>query len=224
MTKAARKRYFNFVATDSHVDDMRPKARQRAASMKNSRPKLSAVFKPPRTISNPDFLDRGSDVEFRETIYAYIQGAGRMLTCREAFGRSLGLTASQFAVLIGVAYRQGHSGVTVRDLSKHIALAATHVTTEIGRLVDKGLLTKRPNESDRRSVLVSLSKAGEKAVMDISPFVRSINDMLFTGIPQADLEVVKNVARKLVANSEYVTTELDRQASKNATRNRVNSR
>ena len=74
-------------------------------------------YRPPLTISRRDYLRGGSDAAFREAIYALVQGAGRLLTCREAFGRSLDLTASQFAVLMGVAYRQGRDGVTVGQLS-----------------------------------------------------------------------------------------------------------
>jgi DNA-binding MarR family transcriptional regulator len=180
--------------------------------------KPSAAFKPPPTVSDPDFLHRGSDAGFRETIYAYLQGAGRLLACREAFGRALGLTGSQFAVLIGIAYRQGPSGVTVRDLSKHVALAPTHVTTEIGRLIDDGLVVKRPNESDRRSVLVSLSKGGEKAILDVSPFVRTINDLLFSDISSKDLTIAGKVARKLVINSDRAMIELSRGLSRKAKR------
>lgn len=181
--------------------------------MPRAKSNSSAIFSPPRTISNSKFLERGSDAKFRETIYGFVHGGARLLACREAFGRALRLTATQFTVLIGVAYRQGSSGVTVRDLSKHIALAPTHVTTEIGRLTDIGLLIKRPNASDKRSVLVSLSKAGEKAVTDVSPFVKSVNDLLFADISPADLDIVKKVADKLVANSELAMIELSRQAS-----------
>ncbi len=186
--------------------------------MDKKKPKPSAVFNPPRTVSDPDFLDRGSDAGFRETIYAYLQGAGRLSACREAFGRALGLTGSQFAVLIGIAYRQGPSGVTIRDLSKHIALAPTHVTTEVGRLIDGGLVVKRPNESDRRSVLISLSKTGEKAVVDVLAFVRIINDLLFADISPRDLAIVGKVARKLVINSERAMIELSRHPSQKAKR------
>ena len=186
--------------------------------MNKARQTPPSAFTPPRTVSNPGFLDRGSDAEFREAIYAFLQGAGRLSTCREAFGRALGLTGNQFAVLIGVAYRQGLSGVTVRDLSKHIALAPTHVTTEVGRLIEGGLVVKRPNQSDRRSVLVSLSNAGEKAVLNVSPFVRTINDLLFSDITPSDLATVHKVARKLVENSEHAMIELNRHVARVAKR------
>ena len=189
--------------------------------MDKIKPGLSVTFKPPYTISDPDFLVDGSDAEFREAIYAFLQGAGRLLTCRETFGRALGLTGSQFAVLMGIAYRQGVSGVTVRDLAKHIALAPTHVTTEIGRLIDSGLAVKRPNKSDQRSVLVSLSKAGERAVINVSSFIRTINDLLFTDITPSDLAIVNKVARKLAVNSERAMLELTSSSSRSSKRGGV---
>ena len=180
--------------------------------MSKIKAKPPRAFEPPRTVSNPDYLKQGSDAAFRETIYALAQGAARLSACREAFGRAIGLTGTQFAVLIGVAYRQGHHGVTVRDLSKHIALASTHVTTEVGRLIDAGLLVKRPNDSDRRSVLVSLSKSGESAILTVSPFVRTVNDLLFAEISPHELAIVGKVARKLITNSEFAMIELSRRS------------
>ncbi len=167
-------------------------------------------YRPPPTISRKDYLRGGSDAAFREAIYALVQGVGRLLTCRDAFGRSLNLTASQFAVLMGVAYQQGRDGVTVGQLSAHVALAPTHVTTEVGRLAARGLLIKKPSTSDRRSVLVSLSRSGEKAVAEVAPFVRAINDRLFEGISARDMETTRKVARTLFGNSEHVLVELRR--------------
>jgi DNA-binding MarR family transcriptional regulator len=172
----------------------------------------AARYKPPLTISRSDFLRGGSDAAFREAIYALVQGAGRLLTCREAFGRSLKLTASQFAVLIGVAYQQGRDGVTVGRLSAHIALAPTHVTTEVGRLAARGLLIKKPSVSDRRSILVSLSRSGERAVAQVAPFVRAINDLLFDGISAKDLAIAKKVARALFRNSDHALVEFRRRS------------
>jgi DNA-binding MarR family transcriptional regulator len=69
-------------------------------------------------------------------------------------------------VLMGTAHRQGGEGVSIRALADHTHLAATHVTTEVGKLIDKGLLTKSANLHNRRSVLVRTSPAGEKAIGD----------------------------------------------------------
>ena len=77
------------------------------------------------------------------------------------------LTASQFIVLIGTAYQQGSEGVSIRALADHTQLAATHVTTEVGRLIDKGLLTKQTSTLDRRSVLVQRTPKGSSFLRDL---------------------------------------------------------
>lgn len=167
----------------------------------------------PKTISRGDILREGSDEHFRETIYMMVQSTGRLLTCREAFARTLSLTPSQFAVLMGVAYRQEETGVTIRVLADHISLAATHVTTEVGRLVRKGLLEKKTNASDRRSVLIMLTDLGHGEIDRIEPFVRSVNDLLFQNIPAHHLEIARDVAHTIVVNSELAMVEIKRRES-----------
>jgi DNA-binding MarR family transcriptional regulator len=167
-------------------------------------------FRPPRTISRRDFLRDGGDEWFREVIYATVEALGRLLACRNAFGRALGLTASQFAVLMGVAFRQGATGVTIRDLARHVALAPTHVTTEVGRLIRRGYLAKRPSPRDRRSVLVSLTARGERAIAGVAPLVRGANDVLFQGVAPADLEIVSRTMRRVTSNSDVALAELRR--------------
>jgi DNA-binding MarR family transcriptional regulator len=162
------------------------------------------------TISRSEFLTQGSDAGFRRSIYAMVQSVGRLLACRDAFGRELELTPSQFVVLMGVAHCQGTEGVTIRELADHIALASTHVTTEVGRLERSGFLTKRPSASDRRSVRVSLMPHGEQEIARVAPFVRLINDALFRDIDPEALSVAHHVARQLILNSENALAEIRR--------------
>src|SRR6202047_1871769 len=127
-------------------------ARKRPAKSPRKRP--TAAFALPLTVSHADLLSGGTDVAFRQSLYLMVLAFSRLEACRGAFGRALGLTGTQFAVLIGTAYRQDRDGVSIRSLADHIQLASTHVTTEVGRLIDKDLLTKAVNQQDRRGVLV----------------------------------------------------------------------
>src|SRR5690242_1303677 len=80
-------------------------------SMKSGPRRMNAApYRPPVTISRDDFRVDGSDADFRRSIYAMVQSVGRLLACREAFGRELSLTSSQFAVLMGVAHCQQREG------------------------------------------------------------------------------------------------------------------
>lgn len=165
-------------------------------------------YKQPLTTSRRDFLKNGSDADFREAIYAMVLAVNRLLSCRNAFGHDLGLTSSQFAVLMGVASQQKSKGVTIKSLAEHASLASTHVTTEVGRLERKGLVAKITSLEDRRSVLVSLTRKGETEIARVAPLVRNINDRLFRGIEAKALSNAHSVARILVLNSEEALTEL----------------
>ena len=167
-------------------------------------------FLPPATITLSAMLKAGGDVEFREALYLMALAFSRLSICREAFGRTLGLTASQFIVLIGTAYQQGGEGVSIRGLANHTQLAATHVTTEVGRLIGKGLLTKKPSTRDRRSVLVRLSRKGEDAIRAINPLQRRINDLLFADVPREDFSALSRFLEQFALNSEYALAEIRR--------------
>lgn len=184
----------------------------------------SRHFAMPRTVSHAALLSAGGDQPFREILYLMVLAFGRLQTCREAFGRAVSLTGSQYTVLIGTAYRQGDHGVSIRELAEHVQLASTHVTTEVGRLIRKGLLTKKTNPRDRRGVLVRLSRRGEAALLRVVPFIREINDVLFQDVSRADFAALSRFLRLFARNSERAveaTLRLERRRSRTTTgRNR----
>jgi DNA-binding MarR family transcriptional regulator len=169
-----------------------------------------ARFAPLLTVSHKHLAKGGRDDAFRETIYTMVQAFGLLLSCRDAFGRALGLTGSQFAVLMGTAYLQHSKGVSIRMLADYIHLAPTHVTTEVGRLIGKGLLLKRVNKEDRRSVLVTLAPRAEDALTELAPFVRRVNDLLFQGVSRAMFDAVSNFLNIFLQNSEHALAEIRR--------------
>jgi DNA-binding MarR family transcriptional regulator len=168
------------------------------------------LFALPHTVSHAALLKGGGDEPFREALYLMVLAFGRLQVCREAFGRAMALTGSQFAVLMGVAYRQGAEGVSIRGLADHVQLAPTHVTTEVGRLIRKGLLTKRQNTRDRRGVLVKLSRKGEQALLAVVPFVRGVNDLLFEEVSRRDFAAVSEFLGVFARNTENALAEIRR--------------
>ena len=124
-------------------------------------------------------------------------------------------------MLIGTAYQQGTEGVSIRALADHTQLAATHVTTEVGRLIGKGLLTKQASTRDRRSVLVRLTPKGEDAVHAINPLFRRVNDLLFAGISREDFAAVSRFLEKFALNSEYALAEIRRSERERASAGRT---
>jgi DNA-binding MarR family transcriptional regulator len=164
----------------------------------------------PPTVSHPALRRGASDEGFRRTLYLMVLAFGRLQTCREAFGRAMGLTGSQFAVMVGTAYCQNVDGVSIRALAEHVQLAPTHVTTEVGRLVRRGLLAKRANRHDRRGVLVTLTPRGEAALLEVAPFVRRVNDLLFRNVSRKEFAALSRFLATFAANSEEAVAEIRR--------------
>jgi DNA-binding MarR family transcriptional regulator len=190
--------------TSRHARAGKPTRRRRSKS------RTGAAFVPPLTVSHGALLTSGSDVAFRRALYLMVLAFSRLISCREAFGRALALTGSQFAVLIGTAYAQGRDGVSIRSLADHIQLAPTHVTTEVGRLIRKGLLMKKTNPRDRRGVLVTLSRRGEAAVRELAPFLRRVNDLLFRNVRRKDFATVSRFLHVFALNSGSALDEIRR--------------
>lgn len=163
---------------------------------------------PPRTVTLPEMLDGPSDHQFRQTIYRFVQASGRLADCREGFAREMGLTGNQYVVLMSVAYQQGDTGVGIAAIAANIGLAPTHATTEVGRLVRKGLLDKQPSPVDKRGVLIKLTEQGRTAVTEVSKVVRIVNDLLFQDIDGTELKTLLSLSERLVRNSERALAEL----------------
>jgi DNA-binding MarR family transcriptional regulator len=189
---------------------------QGLTASKNSPKARRAVkpFHPPLTISHEPLLGADGDAHFREILYLMVKVFGRLLDCRDAFGRAANLTGSQFAVLMGTAYTQGQAGVTIAALAAHVQLAATHVTTEVGRLVTRGLLEKQSHPHDGRSVLVRLTGAGEQAVQDLAPFMRSVNDILFDGLGRREFAQLESFLTHFAQQTDLALAEIHKRESR----------
>lgn len=93
-------------------------------------------------------------------------------------------------------------------------MQSTHVTTQAGALVRKGLLRKRPNLKDGRSVLLCLTAKGEKAMGLIAPRRQEFNDAFFVGVSRRSLFSSAKFLEQVTANSEKALPLLDRHLTK----------
>jgi len=159
------------------------------------------AFQPPLSVTRPELLRDGSDAAFREVIWDLLTVANRLQKFPEAFGRALGISSAQYAVLIATAHIQGARGTGIRRLADHMHLPAPHVTTTVGRLVVAGLLAKEPNPEDGRGVLVSLTPEGRAALGRLAPFQQQVNDALFEGLGRDQFDAFARLIETMVGNT-----------------------
>ena len=103
----------------------------------------------------------------------------RLELARDYFGRRISVTGPQYSLLMTVAQLQGTTGVSVGSVAKAMHVSSAFITSEIGKLSDAGLITKRPNPEDGRSALLTLAPAGRMRIDGLMSEIRTVNDLFF---------------------------------------------
>lgn len=85
----------------------------------------------------------------------------RFLRIREEAARAAGIGAQQYLLLLQVKGMQGRQSPTIGALAERLQLRHHSTVELIDRLVDRGMLVRRPGGRDRREVFVELRPSGE---------------------------------------------------------------
>lgn len=153
------------------------------------------------TVTLPPLLDSGSDQAFRRLVYALLTVSIRFDRLREQVGRMIGLSGLQYHILMVVEERGADRPVSVGAVADALHVSGAYVTMETAKLVRLGLIEKRPNPRDRRSVLLSLTPKGRRAVRLTLPHLRRINDRLFSSLSRGDFDALRRIIEGMVSGA-----------------------
>jgi DNA-binding MarR family transcriptional regulator len=175
-----------------------------AAAKRGRRPEpmRDASARPPVTTARPELTADGTGERFRHLVNDLLTIAVRMDAVRARFAGLMGVTPPQYTILVTVAHLAGApGGATVRAVAEHMHVSGAFVTAETGKLAAKGLIAKRPNPSDGRSVLVTLAPRGRKALDGALPHIRAVNDVFFGKLGAEEFERLAAAAARIVEAS-----------------------
>lgn len=112
------------------------------------------------TVSRSELLVEGSDRSFRQLVHDTLAFAVRIQEVRSRLGSLIGLSDTQYTLLISIAHLQGDGGVGVNRAAEQLHLSGVLVTIEVKMLVAAELVKKRTNPGDRRRVLLTATQKG----------------------------------------------------------------
>lgn len=174
----------------------RPAKSSEGADQKNEEKKF--VLGP--TVSLPALLEKGhqADSTFRQLLYDIYVVANHLESAREYLAERLGVSSSQYNIIMVVARQGAENGVSVSDVATRLSVTGAFVTNEVKKLVKSGFIHKKSNPDDGRSVLLSLTPAGYARVQAIEPDIVSVNDRLFSTLSKSDFQHLARIAGSLV--------------------------
>jgi DNA-binding MarR family transcriptional regulator len=86
--------------------------------------------------------------------------------------REFGLSPEQWSVLHVIA---GQEGLIQKEIAERAAKDKPTVTRILDALEEKGLITRKPGEQDRRSFRVYATDKGKEIAADTEPLERGVN-------------------------------------------------
>jgi len=98
---------------------------------------------------------------------------------------------------------------TVSGVAERLGVSSQFVTMEIGKLIASEIVRKRPNEADRRSMILSLTAKGEALLRELGPVRRKINDMTFRSLNEERARALREIVDRLLIDGRIAVHELD---------------
>jgi MarR family transcriptional regulator, organic hydroperoxide resistance regulator len=148
----------------------------------------------------------GSDRDFRRLIYNLLSLSNVMLHNREHFAAYIGVTHQQYVIMTILCETPG---ATVSHIANQIHVSSQFITLETGKLIKKGLIDKQPNESDRRSVSLSLTAKGHTLLREVWPLRLRTNDLTFQSLTKERAAILDEIIGKLVMGAKIALHELE---------------
>jgi DNA-binding MarR family transcriptional regulator len=155
----------------------------------------------PATVSSPALLVRGSDAQFRELINGLLTLTVRIEMLRDHLAGRLGVTGPHYSMLMTVGQLGGDEGISVSKVARAMRVTSAFVATESNRLAKAGLLEKRPDGMDRRSVLLHLSPLAVGRLARLGAEIRGVNDQVFGQLARPEFDMLTQLVNGLVKNA-----------------------
>lgn len=164
------------------------------------------------TVTRAELLVDGRDDAFRAFVHAALAFSSRLTAVRDGFGRLIGLTGPQYTILVSIDHLQELGDVNVKTVAEHLSLSGTFVTTEINKLVAKGLVRKLRDTNDYRRVLLMTTPVGRRKLVELSQVQQPVNDAHFGSLTEADFAALRRLVPMMVADTDRALELLSRLA------------
>jgi DNA-binding MarR family transcriptional regulator len=138
-----------------------------------------------------------------------LEVVGRLLLCAGYLERAIvaalepfGLSFGDFDVLNTLRRRADERGTNPRELTRSSLITSGAMTSRLDRLEHAGLITRAPDPTDRRGVLVRLTERGEKLAQQSLQAVIAADEAFLEPLSQRQRGSVASALKLLLLRLE----------------------
>lgn len=153
----------------------------------------------PLTVSRPELLVNGSDVEFRKLVHNLFGFFALHERIRAGHGKTMGIAGVEYTVLIAILHLSAEGEVNVKTVADHLHLSGAFITTTTRKLLQLGLIHKTMDTVDRRRVTLTVSGKGRAALEKLAPMQRRINDVEFGCLSREEFRALNSLLQRMIA-------------------------
>jgi DNA-binding MarR family transcriptional regulator len=137
--------------------------------------------------------------------HAFTVVANRVsLTLQKMYSERFGLSVVGWRLM---AILGTHSPLSAKALAELTAMDQVSISRALEQLVSKRMVSRRVDPSDRRRVVLRLSKKGEVVYGQVVPVLFAAENALVSGLSEDDARTIHRIMRKLIDRSADVLPE-----------------
>lgn len=130
-----------------------------------------------------------------EELLSTLHSFKRQLALKTGGTHDGAITPSQFAML---SFIDRNTSVSIKRLAEIVCMTSSGVTQVVDSLVKEGLVIRKQDEDDRRTIHVSLSKKGKEELTTLKKSHFEKMKELFTPLTDEELEQLLTLYKKVL--------------------------
>lgn len=111
------------------------------------------------------------------------------------YSASHGLSRAEWRILCHLA--RAKEGLSVRDLEHHVHLERSKTSRAVTRMEEKGLVQKRPHDTDARLIAIALTDQGQDIYTALVPLAQAYQQSLLDRLTPEEAATIKTLLAKL---------------------------
>ena len=125
--------------------------------------------------------------------------------------KQLGLTPAHWKIILALSMT---NGLTQKEIADKIYVDSSTLVPIIDKMEENGLVERKSDSKDRRINRIFLTKKSESTVESIVAIVIQLRKIIYHGISENDLELVKTTLKTIIKNSENAASTIKSNSNK----------